>query len=348
MASESITDVVTHLHNLLQTKEKELKEREAEFAHRVKLFESTNPSMGSDNDVIQLNVGGRTNIAVLRSLLTQFEDSMLAAKFSGRWDDSMEKDRDGNVFVDQDADSFMVLISYLRIRMNNQLKKVSNIHRPIPTYKFCTMLEYYNLLPGVYPQTWVGDESLFVCEEIGYGTVALTSKEGEHASVVHPYNSMRTPKVIAFTVEFDKGTCGAVGWLSCKDEGHSSTIPGTYTFDATLSSSLFLNIAERKVFGPNDAVLEENMRLNHTESTTKSICQRSGNSDQKDFSIEVGDNAKVAANISDCYKNPARVLPMIYFSGKVTVSGIKYAIDVLGTGEDLAPTTLPEKRKQCT
>lgn len=93
--------------------------------------------------------------------MTQFEDSMLAAKFSGRWDDSMEKDRDGNVFVDQDPESFMKLISYLRLRMNNQLRPVPNSQRPKPTYKFCTMLEYYNMLPGVYPQTWVGDESLF-------------------------------------------------------------------------------------------------------------------------------------------------------------------------------------------
>ena len=128
--TESITNAVTHLHNLLQTKEKELKEREADFSRRVKLFETTNPAMGSDNDIIQLNVGGRTNIAVLRNLLTQFEGSMLAAKFSGRWDDSMEKDRDGNIFVDQDPENFMLLINYLRMRMNNQLKRVPNVHRP--------------------------------------------------------------------------------------------------------------------------------------------------------------------------------------------------------------------------
>jgi len=111
-----------------------LKEREADFSRRVKLFETTNPAMGSDNDILQLNVGGRTNIAVLRNLLTQFEGSMLEAKFSGRWDDSMEKDRDGNIFVDQDPENFMLLINYLRMRMNNQLKRVPSVHRPKPTY----------------------------------------------------------------------------------------------------------------------------------------------------------------------------------------------------------------------
>ena len=98
--SDSITDAAAHLHSLLLSKEKDLKDREADFSRRVQLYESDNPSMGNDADVIQLNVGGSTNIAVLRRTLTQFEDSMLAAKFSGRWDDSLEKDRDGNIFVD--------------------------------------------------------------------------------------------------------------------------------------------------------------------------------------------------------------------------------------------------------
>lgn len=328
--TESITDAVTHLHNLLQTKEKELKEREADFARRVKIFESTNPSMGSDNDVIQLNVGGRTHIAVLRSLLTQFEGSMLAAKFSGRWDDSMEKDRDGNIFLDQDPDNFMILIDYLRMRMNNQLKQVLVKHRPKPTYKLCAMLEYYNLMPGVYSQTWVGGEQ-FDCEEIGYGIVTLSSKEGEKATVLHPAGTHRclmSPEVLEFTVEFDKGTSGAVGWIPCIDRGKDTE--SNCSFDAVEGNSLFLNIEARTIFGPAK-VLEQNMRINHTDSSTKVICQRSTmNNKQMESSIEVGDNAKVTANIP--YYDNYSFLPVIQFTGKVTVSGIKYAIDQLTTG----------------
>jgi hypothetical protein len=175
--SDSITDVVSHLHNLLQTKEKELKEREADFDRRVKAFESTNPSIGNDNDVIQLNVGGQTNIAVMRNTLTQFEDSMLAAKFSGRWDDSMEKDRDGNIFVDEDPENFLILINYLRMRAKNRMGSVPYRHRPKATYAFCSMLEYYNLMPGIYGHTWVGKADTFTFEEIAYGTVSLSSKK---------------------------------------------------------------------------------------------------------------------------------------------------------------------------
>eukprot|EP00574_Skeletonema_japonicum_P013878 CAMPEP_0201716398 /NCGR_PEP_ID=MMETSP0593-20130828/2375_1 /ASSEMBLY_ACC=CAM_ASM_000672 /TAXON_ID=267983 /ORGANISM="Skeletonema japonicum, Strain CCMP2506" /LENGTH=336 /DNA_ID=CAMNT_0048206189 /DNA_START=1051 /DNA_END=2061 /DNA_ORIENTATION=+ len=326
--TESITDAVTHLHNLLQTKERKLIEREADFARRVKLFESTNPSMGNDNDVIQLNVGGRTNIAVLRSLLTQFEGSMLAAKFSGRWDDSMEKDRDGNIFVDQDPDNFMILIDYLRMRMNNQLKHVLVNHRPNPTYKLCTMLEYYNLMPGVYSQTWVGGEQ-FVCEEIAYGTVTLSSQEGERATVLHPSGEYRnmSPQVLEFAVEFDKGASGAVGWIRCKDEGKDSKV--TCSFNEALANALFLNIEERIIFGP-EAALDQNMRINHNESSTKVICKRSGIEGEMELSIEVLEDAKAVANLpKSCQYD---LLPVIQFMGKVTVSGIKYAIDQLPTG----------------
>ena len=149
--ANSIADIAAHLNSVLQSKEKELKEREADFERRVNLYESDHPSMGNDTDVLQLNVGGRTNIAVHRRTLTFFEGSMLAAKFSGRWDDSMEKDRDGNMFVDQNPEDFLRLVEYLRTRMNNRTRHVPLKQLPEPSYSFCCMLEYYNLMPGVHP-----------------------------------------------------------------------------------------------------------------------------------------------------------------------------------------------------
>jgi hypothetical protein len=56
--------------------------------------------LGEPGDVLRFNVGG-ARIDVLRRTLTSVEGSMLAAKFSGRWDDSLEKDADGNFFIDQ-------------------------------------------------------------------------------------------------------------------------------------------------------------------------------------------------------------------------------------------------------
>eukprot|EP00979_Chaetoceros_neogracilis_P008513 scaffold1895_cov222-Chaetoceros_neogracile.AAC.4 len=134
--NNNITGLTAQINSLLLSKEKELNKREADFDRRVSLYETDNPTMGNDTDIIQLNVGGSQNIAVLRRTLTQFEDSVLAATFSGRWDDSMEKDRDGNIFIDQDFNNFQQLLGYLRMRMNSPSKQVPEKHRPTPTYSF--------------------------------------------------------------------------------------------------------------------------------------------------------------------------------------------------------------------
>ena len=49
------------------------------------------PPDSSDVLLLRLNVGG-TKMEVVRRALTILEDSRLASRFSGRWDDSIEKD----------------------------------------------------------------------------------------------------------------------------------------------------------------------------------------------------------------------------------------------------------------
>ncbi|KAL7526845.1 hypothetical protein ACHAXR_001677 [Thalassiosira sp. AJA248-18] len=329
MSAESITDAAAHLHSLLQSKEKELKEREADFTRRVNLFDSENPTMGSDTDIIQLNVGGSTNIAVLRRTLTQFEDSMLAAKFSGRWDDSLEKDRDDNIFVDQNPADFLILVNYLRLRMNNRSRQVPVKYLPKPTYSFCSMLEYYNLMPGMYPQNWISSSGSFSCEEKAYGTVLLSAKKNADAdsdvsaSVLHDFGGFASAGVSEFTVEFEKGAKGAVGWLGCVNMGAFSHT----SLDQTVENSIFLNITERKIFGPAQ-ILEENMKIDHMESPTKVTCKNDGHGK---YSIEVVDACPPGGVAATLEKSSGKyfVFPMISFSGNVTVSGFKYAIDDL-------------------
>ena len=73
------------------------KEREDDLAKREKALERMKasiekeyPKMGHPDDVIELSVGG-TYVAVHRRTLTQVDGSMLASRFSGRWDDSLEQ-----------------------------------------------------------------------------------------------------------------------------------------------------------------------------------------------------------------------------------------------------------------
>ena len=69
----------------------------------------------NNDDIINLNVGG-TKLATLRSTLCQVEDSLLAAMFSGRWEDNIKRDQDGAVFFDFNPQYFILILDYLRAK----------------------------------------------------------------------------------------------------------------------------------------------------------------------------------------------------------------------------------------
>jgi hypothetical protein len=64
------------------------------------------------SDVIKLNVGGE-QMAARRETLTMAAGSRLAAMFSGRWDELLEKDRDERIFLDYDPKCFRKLLDHL-------------------------------------------------------------------------------------------------------------------------------------------------------------------------------------------------------------------------------------------
>ena len=66
-------------------------------------------------DIIGINMGGERVISVKRSLLTQFESSMLGRMFSGRHEMGLDRDSNGNVFFDYAPEIMSTLIDYLRI-----------------------------------------------------------------------------------------------------------------------------------------------------------------------------------------------------------------------------------------
>eukprot|EP00929_Paragymnodinium_shiwhaense_P045221 TRINITY_DN2312_c1_g1_i2.p1 TRINITY_DN2312_c1_g1~~TRINITY_DN2312_c1_g1_i2.p1 ORF type:complete len:275 (+),score=32.75 TRINITY_DN2312_c1_g1_i2:261-1085(+) len=70
----------------------------------------------SASDLVSLNLGGEKIVTVKRSLLLQFEDSFLASMFSGRHEDRLDRDGNGNVFLDYSPNVMMPLVEYLRLR----------------------------------------------------------------------------------------------------------------------------------------------------------------------------------------------------------------------------------------
>ena len=105
----------------------------------------------SPNDVLHLNIGG-TKATTLRKTLTSIEDSLLAIKFSGRWDDGMEKDNEGNFLIDQEYFLFIHILNYLRNKSNGTEKYCMQSpdieKRNGDLYR---MVDYYGLTNGLYP-----------------------------------------------------------------------------------------------------------------------------------------------------------------------------------------------------
>lgn len=103
-------------------------------------------------ELVSLNLGGEAQTTVLRTTLTQCEDSMLAAAFSGRWE--LPKDEAGNIFVDFEPALFLPLVQYLRMR---RIEGPEDPSAP-PNFggdvdleaRFQRMLRYYGLESWVY------------------------------------------------------------------------------------------------------------------------------------------------------------------------------------------------------
>jgi len=109
-------------------------------------------------EMVSLNLGGEASITVLRSTLTQCEDSMLSAAFSGRWE--LPRDDVGNVFVNFEPSLFLPLVQHLRMRQIEAPEDPA----PPPSFDspelegcFRRMLRYYGLEDWVY-RTYLPEE----------------------------------------------------------------------------------------------------------------------------------------------------------------------------------------------
>jgi len=147
----SYTEVLSTLTDVLSEREKDLDAREEKLQEERELFDkerSTDYGETTPSDVLHLNIGG-TKTTVLRRTLTSVPGSMLASRFSGRWDDSIEKDKDGDFFIDQEYSLFIQIINYLRKQANGAEKyPIPNTLYGIDIYR---MLEYYGMTDGIYP-----------------------------------------------------------------------------------------------------------------------------------------------------------------------------------------------------
>ena len=135
----------------------------------------------SDNGIIHLNVGGH-KLTTKRSTLCQVEGSLLASMFSGRWEDSLERDKDGAKFFDFNPQYFLVILDYLRA------KKIATPENPAPLPKvpedqsksFNNLLEYLGLSDEIVPA------EILPSEKFNEHSPGITLEEGRTVAVHGP------------------------------------------------------------------------------------------------------------------------------------------------------------------
>jgi hypothetical protein len=142
---------------------------------------------------------------------------MLASLFSGRWDDSIEKDRNGNFFINQPLDLFVPLVDYFRDKLCDTPSSPCAVS---PTAfststkytAFLRMVEYYGLTPGVFPfviemHSGLKEES---CQIRDYPNLGVTTRDW---SVFTLLPKGHTRKILGYEVKLGKVENFQLGWL---------------------------------------------------------------------------------------------------------------------------------------
>lgn len=306
---------IAQWHSILEAKEKALKEREDAFEQRLRLFEAKYPHAGKESDVLHLNVGGSTNIAVLRSTLTNFGESMLSSRFCGRWDDSVDKDKYGNFFIDEDPELFVRLLNYLR-QCSKKKRNDITMPPPPPTRQFCWMLEYFDLMSLVYPPNWLrvwGAETAVLTRPSrghNFFTIQTFDTMGVFHLAIDRSGKLSPPGASGFVAVLEKGSTGEIGWSThcrplCKVGEHCHS---------------FLLDWQSKCFMGNGEIVRSFSENWAPDSSITIHCTYNLSTDTYSIQI-VGAPAEYAATFK---RAEFQLIPYISVIGKVTISNVSY------------------------
>ena len=143
-----------------------------------------------DDDIIHLDVSG-LKLKTNRSTLCQVQGSLLASMFSGRWEDSVQRDQDGAVFLDFNPQHFTVILDYLR------LKKIATPENPAPLpnvpeeqlKEFNILVEYLGLSDELMPVMERTGRETVVREKFNLHSKGVTLQESGQVALNGAYQS---------------------------------------------------------------------------------------------------------------------------------------------------------------
>ena len=184
----------------------------------------------SDSDVLILNIGGLRSVQTLRRTLTFVPGSFLASCFSGRWDKSIARDRDGNYFIDDDPAIFLLILDFLRdisreTTLSRRIEPPSFPNDPYLEQRLRLAVDHYGLEDAFYPfalhrvPPGVSGPAVFMCESIlNHQLSSLEDSDGRYCVDLKRKDS-RSPfqrQVNSFSLTLLDGEAGIVevGWIA--------------------------------------------------------------------------------------------------------------------------------------
>lgn len=115
--------------------------RPLSIAPNLSLAKPLRPSLGPEQEfpeIISLNVGG-TYFTTRLSTLRRYEETMLAAMFSGRH--YIPRDSEGRFFIDRDGEYFGDILNFLREEELPHRERIRAVHREAQYYSIGPLLE---------------------------------------------------------------------------------------------------------------------------------------------------------------------------------------------------------------
>ena len=70
----------------------------------------------SNDDIIVINAGGKIISALCSTLCLVAPDTMFSYMFSGRWEESLKRDSNGVVFIDENSELIEIIVDFLRMK----------------------------------------------------------------------------------------------------------------------------------------------------------------------------------------------------------------------------------------
>ena len=218
---DAVIEAIDEAKAELDERERALEEREAALRKAIEGVDKEKQLMAGrkPSDVLKLNIGG-TRYDVSRKTLCLYENSLLGAHFSGRWDDSIEKDSEGCFFIDQPIELMRPLLNFLRAKSIETTTMPAKAPFSTTTetddtsqVDFYRLLVHYGMTYFVYPAQFVLHRGETTSVTMGSGPNPAVISTNWSTFLLKELHHER--KIARFSIQLDGPTERAqIGWAT--------------------------------------------------------------------------------------------------------------------------------------